>query len=78
MVVAAGPFAIAGQGSPTAVSTATVVLVWGIALDGGGGTLPQHGVGGVPSCTKLELLQISKTDIAAIDIDDVKEQTCCP
>lgn len=78
MVVAAGPFAIAGQGSPAAVSTATVVLVWGIALDGGGGTLPQHRVGGVPSCTKLELLHIGKTDIAAVDIDDVEEQACCP
>ena len=78
MVVTAGPFSITSQCTPTAVSTATVVLVWGIALDGGGGTLPQHRVGGVPSCTKLELLQVGKTDIAAIDIDDVEEQTCCP
>ena len=78
MVVAAGPFAIAGQGSPAAMSAAAVVCIGGIAIEGGGGTLPQHRVGGVPSCTKLELLQVGKTDIAAIDIDDVEEQACCP
>ena len=60
------------------MTATSVVGIGGVAFNGGGGTLPQHGVGSVPSRTELILFQVGKADIATVDIDDVKEQSCCP
>ena len=78
MVVATGPFAISCQCSPTAMTATAIVCIGGIAFDSGGSTLPQHGVGSIPSCTELKLFQIGIADVAAVDIDDVEEQSCSP
>ena len=78
MVVAAGPFSVSGERAPASVCTASVFFVGGVTGDGGGGALPEHRVGGVPPCAELELVEVAETDVVAVDIHDVKQQTGCP
>ena len=78
MVVAAGPFAIAGEGAPAAMGAVAVVFVGRVAAEGRGRTLPEHGIGGVPTCAKLELFEVGEEQVAAVDVHDVEQQTGGP
>ena len=78
VVVAARPFAVAGECAPAAVCAAAVVGVGRIALDGGGGALPEHGIGGVPPGAELELFEVGEAQVVPVDVDDVEKQAGSP